>query len=91
MINRLGLHGPPPILTPITIHRDVSRGLVQVRPRLLHRRRIGLKHPHESIVGQILGLMTISQATGPGANQLFVMLEKAVSAGQLGGHYGVLW
>jgi len=63
---------------------------MQIGPGLLHRRRIGLKHPHKSIVGQILGLLTISQATGPGANQLFVMLEKAVSAGQLEGHCGVL-
>ncbi|MNN06986.1 hypothetical protein D3C81_1197970 [compost metagenome] len=89
-INRLGFHGAPPVLTPITVHRNIACGLVQIGPWLLHLRRIRLEHPHESVVGQVLGLLTISQATGPGANQLFVMLEKAVSAGQLGGHCGVL-
>jgi hypothetical protein len=42
-------------------------------------------------MGQVLGLLAIAQATGPGADQLFVMLEKTGSAGQLGGHHGALW
>ena len=85
MIDRLRLHGAAPILPPIAIDRNIARGLVQIRPGLLHLCRIGLKHTHKGVVRQILGLRAIAQATSPGADQLFVMLEKAGSAGTHGG------
>ncbi|MNP64194.1 hypothetical protein D3C76_1596740 [compost metagenome] len=64
---------------------------MQIGPRLLYRHRVGFKHPHEGVVGQVLGLLAISQPARPGSDQLFVMLEKSACAGQLGGHHGVLW
>jgi hypothetical protein len=90
-VERHFLQGASSIFPPITVHCNIARRLVQVGPWLLYLRRIGFEHPHEGIVGQVLGLLAIAQATGPGADQLFVMLEKAGSAGQLGDHRGALW
>jgi hypothetical protein len=85
----------PDCLTPPSepLAGEAGRGFAvvadEVRSLAGRTQNLGCRDP-EGIVGQVLGLLTISQATGPGPDQLFVMLEKAVSAGQLGGHCDVL-
>jgi hypothetical protein len=77
-----------PVFAAMGVHRDIARGLMQVSAWLLNLGGTGLKHPYKGVVRQVLGLLTVSQAARPGADQLFVILEKACSAGRLGNHRG---
>ncbi len=81
-------HRLPPVLAAIGVNGDIARRLMQIGARLLNLGGAGLKHPHKSVVGQVFGLLTVSQAARPGPDQLFVVLEKACSAGRLRSHQG---
>ena len=86
MISRLQRQRLAAVFAAVGIHRNIARGLMQVGAWLRHLAGSGLKHPHEGVVRQVFGLLTVSQAARPGSDQLFVVLEKACSAGRLRSH-----
>ena len=69
-------------------HCDIARRLMQVGARLRNLAGTRLQHSHKGVMGQVFGLLTVSQAARPGSDQLFVVLEKACSAGRLRSHHG---
>ena len=81
VIKRLQRQRFATVFAAVRVHCNIARGLMQVGARLRNLAGSGLKHPHEGVVRQVFGLLTVSQATCPGADQLFVVLEKPVLRG----------
>ena len=59
---------------------------MQVSARLLDRIRVGFEHADKGVMGQILRLLAIAQAPGPGSDQLFIMFKETRSAGHFLSH-----
>ena len=73
-------------LTQPAVSKRIAQLEEELGTRLLDRLRAGFEHAEKGVMSQILRLLTVAQAAGPGPDQLIVIFKKTRPAGHFTSH-----